>query len=157
MSEPETYKSLRGRTFQLSSLDAEERQLVERFMAKAAEPADWTEFENYWPTEVLRTYEGRPMDRRAMAETVPFLIAQDLGSRLAIKAGMARMPDYRDEIEEIIRTKFATRKQFCDATGLSESLLSHVLHHRKNLAFSTLSKALGKIGYRLHISPADKV
>jgi hypothetical protein len=80
-------------------------------------------------------------------------VAQDLASRLAISQGHASAPDYRDELEAIIRTHFPTRRAFCEATGLSEDMLSHVLARRKHLAIDTLEAALRRIGYGLHIAP----
>jgi hypothetical protein len=73
---------------------------------------------------------------------------------LAVAAGLARRPDYRDELEELIRTHFPSRRAFCKATGVSEDLLSHVLAGRKHLSVPTLIQALERIGYVLHIAPA---
>ena len=73
--------------------------------------------------------------------------------RLAVAQGVARNPDYRDEIEELIRTRFKTRREFCEATGLSEDMLSHVLARRKHIAIDTLSEALSRIGCFLRIVP----
>lgn len=53
----------------------------------------------------------------------------------------------------MIRTHFHTRREFCEATGISEDMLSHVLAGRKHLAIDTLSQALARIGYRLQITP----
>lgn len=72
---------------------------------------------------------------------------------MQVAAGLARPSDYRDELETLIQSKFRTRRGFCQATGLSEDMLSHVLAKRKNLAVDTLAEALGKIGYALHIVP----
>jgi hypothetical protein len=76
-----------------------------------------------------------------------------LGSRLAVKQGVARVQDYRDEIEALVRTRFKTRCEFCEATGLSEDMLSHVLAGRKHIAIDTFSDALSRIGYALKIVP----
>jgi hypothetical protein len=70
-----------------------------------------------------------------------------------IESGVASRGDYRDDLEHLIRTKFASRRAFCEATGLSEDMLSHVLAKRKNLAIETLADALDKIGYSLQIGP----
>jgi hypothetical protein len=88
---------------------------------------------------------------------VAYRVGQDLGSRLAVAAGAARPPDYRDDLEELIRTRFRTRREFCEATGISEDMLSHVLARRKHLALDTLTEALNRIGYTLHIAPLAEV
>jgi hypothetical protein len=80
-------------------------------------------------------------------------VAQDIGSRLGIAQGKMRQSDYRDELEQLILTRFKTRREFCEATGLSEDMLSHVLARRKHLAVDTLYSALEKVGYTLHITP----
>ena len=64
-----------------------------------------------------------------------------------------RRSDYRDDLEQLILTKFRSRREFCEATGLAEDMLSHVLAKRKNLAIDTLTEALEKVGYTIHIVP----
>src|SRR5205823_12953507 len=85
--------------------------------------------------------------------TAVYQIAQDLSSRLAVAARLARLPGYRDELEELILTRFPSRRAFCKATGLSEDMLSHVLAGRKDLSLATLTRALERIGYAVHIKP----
>ena len=70
-----------------------------------------------------------------------------------VRTGFARAPDYRDKIEKIVSTEFPTRRAFCEATGISEDMLSHVLAHRKHLAIDTLTEALERIGYELELVP----
>ncbi len=52
----------------------------------------------------------------------------------------------------MIRTEFPSRRAFCKATGLSETMVSYVLAGRKDLSLATLNEALTRIGYRLHIT-----
>jgi hypothetical protein len=100
-------------------------------------------------------YEARGIPRKASRDGVIFHIAADLSGRLGIRAGLIRMDDYRDELEDLIRERFPTRRAFCEATGLSEDMLSHVLAGRKDLSLGALTKALERIGYRLRIVPAQ--
>ena len=74
-----------------------------------------------------------------------------------IAARRARQSDDRDELETLILTRCKNRRAFCESTGLSEDMLSHVLAKRKNLAIDTLAEALGKIGYAIHILPQPDV
>ena len=76
---------------------------------------------------------------------------------MAVEAGLARVPDYRDELDALIRSRFQTRREFCQATGLTEDMLSHVLSGRKHLAIETLSEALQKIGFSLRIVPVKSI
>jgi hypothetical protein len=154
MRKTDEYVDLEGRALSLTGLDVEERRLVTRLRRRARSNPDWDAFDNYWTVAVPAFYTARGLSRTAVTRTVPWRIAQDLSGRLAVAAGLARVPDYRDELEELIRTKFASRREFCKATGLSEAMLSHVLAGRKDLSLAALTEALGRIGYRLRILPS---
>jgi hypothetical protein len=104
--------------------------------------------------EVSTVYEKRGLTRDEITKTVGWRIAQDIGARIGLASGMMSPSDYRSEIEQLIVSRFQTRRAFCEATGISEDMLSHVLARRKNLALDTLQDALGKIGYMLRIMPA---
>jgi hypothetical protein len=153
MNRSNTYITIKGAALDLSGLDADETRLVERLRQQAKALADWNAFDNYWFAEVARFYDARGLSRPESRKKVPYLIAQDLSNRIAVEAGLARLPDYRDELAELIRTRFPSRKAFCEAAGISESQLSHVLHRRKDFAIDTLEQALARIGYQLHIAP----
>ena len=105
---------------------------------------------------MLAFYRKRGLSKRDIVETGVYRIAQDLHSRKMVADGVARVPDYRDDLEKIVAKQFPTRRAFCEATGLSEDMLSHVFAKRKHLAVDTLEEALAKVGYRLHIVPSAK-
>lgn len=152
MKQCDSYVDLEGRTYDLSELDSEECELLAQ-LRELANHAASSDYANFWMPKVAEIYESRGLGRQAIVETPLFQVAQDLGNRLMVAEGEARPPDYRDELEGLIRARFHTRRAFCEATGLSEDMLSHVLARRKHLAVDTLSEALGKIGYALHIAP----
>lgn len=151
----DTYVDLKGRTYSLAGLDSRERALIAQLMSRA-ESLDWTKFSNFWMARVHNFYTARGLRRPAIRESLAFRVGQDLASRLAVAAGAARAPDYRDELEEIIRSDFRTQRDFCAATGLSEDMLSHVLSRRKHLAVDTLAAALERVGYALHVVPVKR-
>ena len=153
MTRNDVYVDLKGNQIPLGPLDNEELELVRALQHRAQTRPDWTDFDNYWVGAVADLYDGRRVPRSQSRRTAVFRIAQDLSGRLAIAAGMARPPDYRDELEEIIRTRFKTRREFCRATGLSEDMLSHVLARRKHMSINKLVHALDHIGYELRIAP----
>jgi hypothetical protein len=157
MIRTKTYTTLDGEVISLANLDAQEQRLVSLLRKRARTHPDWTDFDNYWMKRVADFYDARGLSRKKSSQTPVFEIAQDLSSRLAIASGMTRLGDYRDELEEIIRTKFRTQREFCEATGLSEDMLSHVLRRRKHLAIDTLAEALHRIGYGLHIKPLPPI
>ena len=151
---PSTYIDLEGHSWSLASFDQRERKLFEE-MCRAAAKYDWNEFDNYWLKEVAGLYEPRGLSRREIIQKPLFRIGQDLSSRIAVTKGYALYGDYRDDLEEIAKTRFKTRRAFCKATGLSEDMLSHVLAGRKDLSIRTLSHALAKIGYEIRAVPAE--
>jgi hypothetical protein len=156
MKEADVYVSLGGQEIATANLDAEERKLLARLRRRARTHPSWTDFGNYWMREVAAFYDARAMLRAQSRQSAVYRIAQDLCSRLGIAAGLVRPPDYRTELEDMIRLKFKTRREFCEATGLSEAMLSHVLAGRKDLSVASLSKALERIGYRLQFTPRSK-
>lgn len=151
-----TYQDLHEQDIALDGLTAAECSLVDRLQARAKSESDWNEFDNFWTAEVANFYRSEGLSRPEMRQTVPYRIGADLSSRLAIAAGLARMPDYRDELDDLIRSRFRTRRAFCQATGLSEDMLSHVMAKRKQLAIDTLATALAKVGYGLKIVPLSR-
>ena len=147
------YVNLKGDFVSVADLTKAERKLVAELKRQAKQIGDWNEFENYWTRTVADFYKDSGLTRKQIRETAIYRIAQDLGSRLAVEAGIARAPDYRDELERLIRSHFPSRRAFCQATGLTEDMLSHVLAGRKHLAIDTLAQALQRIGYALKIMP----
>lgn len=150
-----SYTDLRNQAIPLADLDEEERELLQRIHNRADENPEWNEFDTFWWREVAKLYDGRGVSRRTSMQSPVYRIAQDLSSRLAINAGLAREPDYRDELADLIRRRFKTRREFCDATGISPDMLSHVLARRKHLSIEALEQALSRIGCTLRIAPAE--
>jgi len=153
------YFDLRGQIIDASTLDEEERQLIDKLQQFSDDHPDarTAEYESYWIRRVGDFYLARGLSRRDVTRTVVWRIAQDLNSRLMIAAGLAKVHDYRDELENLILLKYKSRRAFCEATGLSEDMLSHVLAKRKNLGIQTLADALAKIGYTIHITQVPDI
>src|SRR3972149_1548467 len=149
------YKDLRGETLDVSSLDRDERELIAELLrfAEAHPDARTTEYWNFYVKRVGDFYEKRGLTRSETTKTLGWRIAQDINGRLMVASGVARLGDYRGELENLILLKYKTRRAFCEATGLSEDMLSHVLAKRKHLCIQTLADALTRVGYTIHISP----
>jgi hypothetical protein len=149
------YVDLYGNRIALDGLDAEERALVARLRRRAQAKPDWCDFHNFAVRAVGEFYDGRGVSRKKSSRAPVFRIALDLGSRLGIEEGKIRPPDatdYRDQLEYLV-LQFPSRAAFCKATGISRDMLSHVLAGRKDLSLEKLTKALGRIGYRVAIAP----
>ncbi len=157
MKTTEAITDRNGRRTTREGLDRDERALVARLRRRARTSPDWDAFDNYWTQAVPAFYAARGLGGKAVTRTAVWRIAQELSSRLASAAGVAREPvDYRDELETLILKDYPSRRAFCEATGLSQDMLSHVLAGRKDLSLPALEQALQRIGYRLRIQPAPE-
>lgn len=148
----DSYVDMKGTNYVLAVLDVEERELVDQLKSFADHHQDWGAFTTFYVGKLASFYEPRGLSRREISKTPVWRIAQDLAGRIHIAQGIARPSDYRDELEFLIRTKFSTRRAFCESTGLTEDMLSHVLAKRKDFGIQTLADALAKIGYTIHIT-----
>ncbi len=157
------YVDLKGREWSLRALDPAERKLIATLQEhdqacriSGSEPAQkWCAFDNLWLPLVVSFYTARGLSRKEITQTPGYQIAQDLSGRMAIALGVARQPDYRSGLCEIIDAHFKTRREFCEATGLAEDMLSHVLAGRKDLSMESLSNALDRIGYTIRFVPSQ--
>jgi hypothetical protein len=157
MKPTDVYVDLDGQEISFVHLDAAERKLLARVIRRARTHPDWDAFDNWWTIVVTAFYKKRGLDRKAVPRTIPWQIAQDQSSRLAVAAGLARVGDYRDELAALIDEKYVSRRAFCKAAGLSEDMLSHVLSGRKDLSLEKLTRALSQIGYRLRIAAVPQL
>ena len=133
-----------------------EAQLFEQAHRVYKESPDWLGFKQKWLNAALSYYDRINLPRREAIEKPLYRVIQDLGSRLMIRAGYAKMPGYREQIVAIIESKFKSRREFCEVTGLLETILSHMLKGRKEVSIPNLTEALEKIGYGLAIVPLTK-
>lgn len=157
MKRVDAYTTLKRETIGLTTLDAEERALIAELVRLKEQASSWTAYANAYMSKVVDLYKLRGLSRKDITATSVWKIAQDLNSRLMVEVGIARAPDYRDELEQVIQARFPNRRAFCEATGISEDMLSHVLARRKHLSIEAISEALCKIGYRIHIEPISEM
>ena len=156
MSEKTKYTDRRGDSLDLSALDRDERALVAELLrfAEAHPDARTAEYWNFYPRRVGRFYEARGLSRKATTQTLVWQIAQDINGRLLVAAGLAKdSDDYREKLDALIREKYGSRRKFCELTGISEDMLSHVLAKRKHMSIQSLTSALAKVGYTIQITP----
>lgn len=153
----ENYTDLHGKEHSLSGLTGPERSALARLKKLAAGNPDWMAYSNQLMVELEKLFPASGKTRRDFTQSVVYRVGQDIGSRLGVAQGKMRLSDYRDELQQLIATRFRTRREFCEATGLSEDMLSHVLAKRKNLAIDTLADALAKVGFAIHIRPVADI
>jgi hypothetical protein len=153
MHQPDFHLTHIGQPLSLAELDKEERALISRLMRRANAKPNWDDFTNFYMKTVGEFYAARGLSRTETVNTVVWKVAQDLNGRIGIAAGLAEPADYRSQLEELIRARFKTRRDFCKAAKISEEMLSHVLARRKHLSIEALTSALNRIGYCLRITP----
>lgn len=149
------YRTMLGEEFDLDRLPEEHRDIVERVRGVLKLSRDPDEVSNFVLAQGLRIWGGLPFRER---RRLPVRwILRDLEARRLVKLGFARVPSYRDQLEEIIEERFGSAAEFCQATGLSTSLVSHVLNGDKNVSMEALEKALVRIGFRIRLEPVAPV
>ena len=108
------YLDLEGNVIRLGQLDEEERRLVARLRRRSRIERDWGAFDNYWMRALDRFYGRRGLSAEQIERTPVYRIAEDLSGRLEIDLGLARAPDYRDELEEVIRTRVLAQRMMTE-------------------------------------------
>jgi len=160
MSKKTEYIDRRGDSLDLSVLDRDERELVAELLriADAHPNARTAEYWNFYPRRVGEFYEARGLTRKETTRTLVWRIAQDINGRLLVAAGLAKdSDDYREKLDALIRDKYGSRREFCELTGISEDMLSHVLAKRKHMSIQSLTEALARVGYTIQIMPTPNV
>jgi hypothetical protein len=150
------YTTLREQEYDTALLSPEESDLYRQAKNDYEDNPEWIDFEQKWVNAALSIYDRQKLPRRETIAKPLYRIVRDMGSRLMVAAGYAKMPSYRSQLESLIESKFQTRREFCEATGISEDMLSHVLSGRKDASIASLTEALAKIGYGLQIVPIPK-
>src|SRR4051812_31274842 len=122
MFKANSYKDVHGESLDVSTIDGDERRLISKILSFAEKHPDpkTSEYWNFYVKQVGDFYQNRGFSRQKVIETVVWRIAQDINGRMLIAAGMAGRGDYRSELENLILTRFKTRRAFSEATGISE-------------------------------------
>ena len=141
------YRTLNGEVFNLDKLPAKQKSIYVEVKSSYDLNIEWTEFTNLWVAkvrEVLRDEEPSEI----VGEPI-YKICQDLDSRLGIRQGYTREPDYRDLLADIINVHFGSRYQFCKQTGIDEGYLSSILNKKKDPSLKMLQRILKKSNYQI--------
>jgi len=141
------YKTLNGEVFNLDELPDELKAVYSEVKAYYDTNADWTEFTNLWMAKIRENFSDKKPSE--VVEEPIYKICQDLDSRLGIRQGYTREPDYRDLLADIISLHFGSRYRFCKEIGVDEGYLSSVLNKKKNLSLEKLEEILNRANYRI--------
>lgn len=141
------YKTLNGTVFNLDELPAELKTVYREVKSLYDTNVDWTEFTNLWISKIREVFSDR--EPSVIVEEPLYKICQDIESRLGIRQGYTREPDYRDLLADIISLHYKSRYQFCREIGVDEGYLSSVLNKKKNLSLEKLQEILNRTNYRI--------
>ena len=141
------YKTLNGEIFDLDELTDELKAVYRELKTHYDTNMEWTEFPNLWTAKVRNALSGKHSSE--IVDEPIYKICQDMESRLGIRQGYTKEPDYRDLLADIISLHFGSRYQFSKEIGIDEGYLSSVLNKKKNLSLEKLQEILKKINYRI--------
>ena len=100
-----------------------------------------------WFAKIRRAFKD---EKPSVVVQAPiYRICQDLDSRLGLKQGYAREPDYRDLLTDIIATHFRSQSEFSKTVGIDRGYLSSVLAKKKHLSMEKLEEILCKTSYQI--------
>ncbi|MBI4283618.1 MAG: hypothetical protein HY663_04025, partial [Chloroflexi bacterium] len=139
--------TLSGEAFNLDELPAELQAVYSEVKSFYDTNIDWTEFTNLWMSKIREVFSN--VKPSVIVEEPLYKICQDLDSRLGIRQGYTREPDYRDLLADIISLHYKSRYQFCKEIGVDEGYLSSVLNKKKNLSLEKLQEILNRTNYRI--------
>ncbi len=142
-----TYKTVTGRTLDLSKLNPQERTLLRAAVTKYRTKPEWCEFTAWWMPRFAKT----GLDR----ESKVYRICQDLEGRLGLAQGKVAPPSYRDSLADLIEAAYGSRYQFCKQTGFDPGQLSRVLNRQGDLSIQSLNEILKKVHGALLIVPEE--
>lgn len=150
----DTYRTLTGRAFDLHALPKKERAALAEVEAIYRGHPDWTEFARTWPFVLRKRVWGR---RKVPVGSPLYRVCQDMEVRLGVAQGQVAPPDYRDHLADLIEEKFGSRYAFCQAAGIDQGNLSHVLAGRKDFSLDALKKVLHLLDMQLDLVPTAEV
>ena len=147
-----SYETLAGRTLDLDTLTHKERDVLSQVFDQYRTRPPWDEFSRTWKKLAL---EG--LGPAGLADGPVWHVCQDLASRLGFLEGVLAPPDYRDRLAALIDSRFRSRYEFCQQTGIDEGHLSRVLAGRKHFTVETLSKVLNALDYQISFAARQDV
>ena len=141
------YKTLNSEFLNLDELTKEEKAIYNQVKSLYDTGREWSEFKNAWIGKVMAISKDIPSAE--VVEQPIYKICQDLDSRLGIKQGYTREPDYRDLLDDVISIHFQSRYQFCKLMDVDEGDLSRILQKKKDFSVKRLQDILDKMNYRI--------
>lgn len=146
------YKTITGRVFQIQSLSAAERRVLQSLTETYDRRPDWEEFSDFWQAE-LRPILAKIRSPAKRTQHTLYQIAQDLEMRLGIAQGTVAEPDYRDYLLDQINEQYGSRYRFCKKAGIQEAFLSQVLSGKKDFSVEMLRRAAQALDLGLALLP----
>lgn len=141
------YRTLNGEVFDLDKLTNKEKKIYAELKSYYDSNREWTAFSNLCFGKIKNTFKDEKPS--VVVRTPIYKICLDLDSRLGLKQGYTREPDYRDLLADIIGSHFKSRSDFSKMVGIDPGYLSSVLAKKKHLSVEKLARILDKTNYRI--------
>ena len=148
-----TYTTLLDESYSLQHLPKRDQAIALQLIERAKANPDWNEFSN-WAREACQPAFAE-LAPKQIPESPLYRIAQDLEMRLGVKQGKARLPDYRDKLEYLIRKTYPSIAAFCREVQVDQAYLSHLFGKDRDASMKKLLSMLDKLGYRLQFTKKD--
>lgn len=139
------YRTITGRTLDLSALTEAERKLLREALERVRKPGGWNRFAAWW----LKAFNESELSDHSPV----FRVCRDLEARLGIAEGKVARPDYRDYLADLIEERFGSRYRFCEVTGIDPGQLSRVFAGKADLSAELLRHALRALDAHLEVRP----
>lgn len=138
------YTTLNNEKYDLDNLSVLHKKFIIKIFIYYKKRPEWNKFANHWLKEGLKVWKNT--NKKLVVNLPIFRVCQDLESRLGIREGYIKEPDYRDELLKIIE-EYPSRYKFCKKVGIDEAFLSNILRKKKNISMTKLQDLIHKIGY----------
>lgn len=144
-----SYLTIGGRSFNLSSLTLAEENFLRAVFEKYRTQPEWTNFDSWWINKF--------MDSDLPERSCVHRICHDLGARLGIAQGKVALPDFRDTLNDLIEERYGSRENFCRATEIPSSLLGRLFASRSDVTLEEITPLLQILGCTLILSPEEEI
>lgn len=151
-----SYQDLAGSEWDLRTLSAAERRLVQATLRQAQRGTDWPKLRNSWHQQLLRLHPGRP--GRDLVRLPVYAICEDITSRVGIDQGYFRSVTIATTSSKSStnRSRPAIASQRA-RVWTRPSFLSRVMRKQAHLSIDTLDKVVAALGYRVALMRCEAV
>jgi hypothetical protein len=144
-----TYPTITGRKLDLAGLGKTELDFLAAVKALFDRRLEWSDFSRWWTSKLL--------EAGLTSKSVVYRICQDLEARVGIMEGKVSLPDYRDQLADLIEERHGSLERFCEETGIDPEHPGRVLSARPVPCARDLSRILDAMHLSLVVQPREEL